>query len=72
MAQYLKGEILTNLMNFFQFVKILPFKVFFSNSCLHVGLIQFVKILLLIPNSSKISTIKNLCHTVNPLTDFVI
>ena len=34
-------EILTNLTNSLQFVKILPFKFLF---CLHVRLIQFVKI----------------------------
>ena len=34
---------MTNLTNYSQFVKILSFEVFFSNSCLHVRLIQFVK-----------------------------
>ena len=35
-CKILTGKILMNLINSLQFVKILPFKIFFSNSCLHV------------------------------------
>ena len=62
-TQNLTGEKLTNFSNLSKFY----YSNFSSNSCLHASLLQFIKILLvkfiLIPNSSKFSTVKILRHT---------
>ena len=69
-AQNFDGEILTNLTNFQQFVNIFPIKTFHLVSYLYemneyIGIRQFfTRQTFLNPNLSKISTVKNLCHTV--------
>ena len=66
-ANFWRGEILTNLTNFQQFINIFPIKIFHlvSYSMLMIGIRQFFT-RQNFPNldSSKFSNVKILCHTV--------